>query len=253
VDDADPNRIHSLDDLKRELDLLRRAEGRRLGKHQLSLQDLVKRVKEERAGQEVPRSTLDNYVNGRTLAPHEIYEACLRALGVDAAALAPWADAWDRLDDARRSPSAGDDPEPTTTLATRPTSAPMSRRKHVAVGALAGAAMLAAVAIVVAITRFPGDESTTAFECPGPQKICLWSGEVDDHANRYGPIPPSWSLTDSRIPFAGALAGFNNSNQNQRLWSDIDLQGQCTGLVRVWYAGERFTNHPWAVRCVNHT
>lgn len=98
---ADPDRIHTLADLAREIDVLRRAEGRRAGKRWLSLQDMVRLVRQE-LGREVPRSTLDNYLHGRTLVPLEIYEAVLRALRVDVATFRPWADAWERLDDGKR-------------------------------------------------------------------------------------------------------------------------------------------------------
>ncbi|CCH32166.1 hypothetical protein ABZ816_34615 [Actinosynnema sp. NPDC047251] len=271
VDDADPTRIHALDDLKAEFDLLRRVEGRRLGKHRLSLQDLVKRVKEQRDGREVPRSTLDNYLTGRTLAPHDVYADILRALGIDTGAQGPWADAWDRIDDCRRQPPA--DVPARDTPPDVPPAPGRSRRKRVLIGVLAGAAVLA---LVVAVARFPRDEPTTVGGptgvstmsvnglvagpgdgadalCPGPQKICLWAADPGDPAGRYGPVPPSWSLTDSRIPPADALAGFNNSNQNQKVWSDVDSRGQCAGSHRVWFANERFTNHRWPIRCVNHS
>ncbi|MEV7549505.1 XRE family transcriptional regulator [Amycolatopsis sp. NPDC089917] len=153
MDEADPNRIHTPGDLKQEFDLLRRAAGRPLGKHQLSLQDLVTRVEKER-GSEVPRSTLHSYLSGSTLAPAEIYEAILRALGVGVARMGPWAEAWERLDDARREP-AGDGrggPEPEPEPEPEATAAAPARRKYVAAGALAAAFLLAAVVIIVIVT-----------------------------------------------------------------------------------------------------
>lgn len=129
MDDADPARIHTLSDLKRELDLLRRAEGRQEGKHQLSLDDTVKRLREHR--REVPRSTLGNYLSGRTLAPQSVFDDILRALGVDTAAQGTWADAWERLDDARREPTSTDEQEPAPVAGQEPAPTapvPASRR-----------------------------------------------------------------------------------------------------------------------------
>jgi hypothetical protein len=96
---VNPARIHSLDDLAAAFDVLRRDEGRRLGKDRLSVQDLTRRLS-RCPGDAVPRSTLANYVAGRTLPPPGPYEAILRALGVPATELTTWADAWDRLRDA---------------------------------------------------------------------------------------------------------------------------------------------------------
>lgn len=106
MDQADPDRVGTLEELARELDLLRRAEGRRRGKHRLSLQDLVRSLRQE-LGRELPRSTLDNYVSGRTLPPPDVYEDLLRVLRVDTSALRPWAEAWERLDDLRTRQQRG--------------------------------------------------------------------------------------------------------------------------------------------------
>ncbi|MEU8304326.1 hypothetical protein AB0C84_12270 [Actinomadura sp. NPDC048955] len=107
ADDADPRRIGTPSDLKREFDLLRRTAGHRRGKHRLSLQDLVTLVRQHH-GSEIPRSTLDNYLSGRTLPPPTVYDAILQALDVERAKLRLWGDAWDRLDEARRTPPGND-------------------------------------------------------------------------------------------------------------------------------------------------
>ncbi|QKG23598.1 helix-turn-helix domain-containing protein [Actinomadura verrucosospora] len=101
ADGADPGGIRTPDDLAARFDALRRSQGHRAGKRRLSLQDMVRRVREH-CGREVPRSTLDNYLRGRTLAPPDVYEAILRALNIPDQELRAWADAWDRLDEARR-------------------------------------------------------------------------------------------------------------------------------------------------------
>jgi hypothetical protein len=100
---ADPARVNTLAELKAEFDLLRCQAGRRAGKRKLSLTDLVTLVRREH-GAEVARSTLDNYVSGRTLAPPDVYESLLRAMEVPARDLRVWAQAWDRLDDHARKP-----------------------------------------------------------------------------------------------------------------------------------------------------
>jgi hypothetical protein len=107
---SDPARVRRLDDLKLEVDLLRAEYGRRCGKRALSLNDLMGLVRHE-LRREVPRSTLYSYVSGRTLAPPDVYEALLRAMGVGDAQLRAWNDAWDRLDDLDRR---GAEPEPNT-------------------------------------------------------------------------------------------------------------------------------------------
>jgi len=88
---SDPARVRRLDDLKLEVDLLRAEYGRRCGKRALSLNDLMGLVRHE-LRREVPRSTLYSYVSGRTLAPPDVYEALLRAMGVGDAQLRAWND-----------------------------------------------------------------------------------------------------------------------------------------------------------------
>jgi hypothetical protein len=104
---VDPRTIHTLDDLKSGLDALRVVQGRRIGKDRLSVQDLTRRVCRHH-DREVPRSTLANYLAGRTLPPPGVYESILRALDVPDAHLSAWADAWDRLHDTRTQPPEAD-------------------------------------------------------------------------------------------------------------------------------------------------
>jgi hypothetical protein len=132
---SDPDRVGRLDDLKREFDLLRAERGRRSGKRALSLNDLMGLVRHE-LRREVPRSTLHNYVSGRTLAPPDVYEALLRAMGVGDAQLRGWNDAWDRLDDLDRR---GSEPQPSAQFAMEAVSAfgpgrpgPLRRWKYIA-------------------------------------------------------------------------------------------------------------------------
>lgn len=96
----DPAVVESAEDLVAAFGVLRQIEGRRLGKERLSVQDLARRL--ERCPHDaIPRSTLANYLSGRTLPPPGPYEAILRALGIPEDELRAWADAWDRVRDAR--------------------------------------------------------------------------------------------------------------------------------------------------------
>ncbi|MEC3982167.1 XRE family transcriptional regulator [Amycolatopsis sp. H20-H5] len=153
---ADPGRIRTLDDLRDELELLRRAEGRHLGKDRLSVQDLTRLV-ERHHDREVPRSTLANYLAGRTLPPSNVYEAILRALGVAESSMRGWADAWDRLYDDRARPSdpadpadaVGDVEEPVVQAGpAEPDLAGRRKRTLLAVGVLV--VLVAGVAVAVA-------------------------------------------------------------------------------------------------------
>ncbi|PKW16618.1 helix-turn-helix domain-containing protein [Saccharopolyspora spinosa] len=171
VDDADPARIHTLSDLKRELDLLRRAEGRQEGKHQLSLDDTVKRLREHR--REVPRSTLGNYLSGRTLAPQSVFDDILRALGVDTAAQGTWADAWERLDDARREPTSTDEQEPAPVAGQEPAPTapvPASRRLKwiMTLGTVALLAGGVVTTIIAISTPTPPVNPATPADSPKP-------------------------------------------------------------------------------------
>ncbi|TDD98184.1 helix-turn-helix domain-containing protein [Actinomadura rubrisoli] len=190
VEEPDPSAIRTLADLGGQFDLLRRAQGRRQGKHRLSLQDMVTLVRRHR-GREVPRSTLDNYLRGRTLAPPDVYEAILRVLGVPDAGLRPWADAWDRLDEARHPappgargtpppPSADPPPSlpdpvpslpdpvpsppdpPPDPVPVPPPTAAFSRRKRVVIASVAAAATALAVAYTALSLTPPTPPATSA-------------------------------------------------------------------------------------------
>ncbi|GAB2794076.1 helix-turn-helix domain-containing protein [Amycolatopsis magusensis] len=100
---TEPSGIHSLPDLKEAFDSLRRAQGRHLGKERLSVQDLARRLSRSEDGP-IPRSTLANYLAGRTLPPPGAYESILRALGIPHAELSAWANAWDRVHDHNSGP-----------------------------------------------------------------------------------------------------------------------------------------------------
>lgn len=148
---ADPARIRTLGDLKRELDLLRRMEGRRLGKDRLSVRDLTRSV-ERNHDRQVPRSTLANYLAGRTLPPPNVYEAILRALGVTKPEMRDWADAWDRLYDERNRPAEKPEPEPQESEPD-----PVLRRKRalLAVGVLVVLVAGGTVAVVALTSTAP--------------------------------------------------------------------------------------------------
>lgn len=100
----DPRRVETLADLVRELDLLRRRGARGTGKAKVSLTMLARQV-------DVPRSTVHAYLTGLTLAPSEVLDRIVIALGADAAEQARWADSWFRMaaqvDRARRADGAG--------------------------------------------------------------------------------------------------------------------------------------------------
>ncbi|MFD5091011.1 XRE family transcriptional regulator [Amycolatopsis thailandensis] len=172
MDVADPTAVHTLGDLKREFDRLRRGEGRRQGAGWLSLDALVAPVARHR-GKEVPRSTLDNYLSGRTLAPHDVYEAILKTLGVADDKLGPWGDAWDRIDEAKRAPNTdqtdtvtGKGPGPTPEAAS-PSQDGRRRRLLLILTATCAALVAGVVAVVVTKTVSPPDatEHARAGEC----------------------------------------------------------------------------------------
>lgn len=81
-------------DLLDELNRLRITAARHRGKVRLSLQDL-----EVVSG--VPKSSLANYLTGRTVMPADVLDRLVVALGVDPAQVRPWAEAWERITDAR--------------------------------------------------------------------------------------------------------------------------------------------------------
>jgi len=86
----DPCAVASLSDLARELDLLRCRAARGSRKARVSLGDLAGRV-------DLPRSTAHTYVGGKTLAPIEVLDRIVIALGATAEEQARWSEAWFRV------------------------------------------------------------------------------------------------------------------------------------------------------------
>lgn len=101
----DPSSVWSLAELARELDLLRCRAARGTGKARVSLSELAARVK-------VPRSTVHSYVAGDTLAPIDVLDRMVVALGATQAEQASWGDAWFRvasqLHDQRQQQASGE-------------------------------------------------------------------------------------------------------------------------------------------------
>lgn len=90
VGTPEPRRVHTPADLARELEALRRRAARGTGRSKVSLAELAHRV-------DVPRSTVHTYVTGLTLAPPEVLDRMVIALGADAAEQAEWAESWFRV------------------------------------------------------------------------------------------------------------------------------------------------------------
>ncbi|MEO7262480.1 MAG: helix-turn-helix domain-containing protein [Jatrophihabitantaceae bacterium] len=86
----DPARIVNLDDLARELDLLRSRAARGTRSARVSLEDLAGRVGE-------PRSTIHAYLTGKRLAPSQVLDHMVIALGATRAEQHEWAEAWYRV------------------------------------------------------------------------------------------------------------------------------------------------------------
>jgi hypothetical protein len=87
----DPARVRSLDDLARELGLLRSRAARGTRSARVSLEELAARVGE-------PRSTIHAYISGKRLAPTQILDRIVIALGTTSAEQREWAEAWYRVD-----------------------------------------------------------------------------------------------------------------------------------------------------------
>jgi hypothetical protein len=86
----DPARIVSLEDLARELGLLRFRAARGTRSAKVSLQDLADRVVE-------PKSTIHSYLTGKRLAPAQVLDRMVIALGATSAEQREWAEAWYRV------------------------------------------------------------------------------------------------------------------------------------------------------------
>jgi hypothetical protein len=90
MDGPDPRRVHTLAELSRELELLRARAARGSHKTKISLAELAKRTAE-------PRSTIHSYVTGRYLAPPDVLDRIVHALGATPAELREWGEAWFRV------------------------------------------------------------------------------------------------------------------------------------------------------------
>lgn len=86
----DPARITTLTDLARELGLLRSRAARGTRSARVSLEDLAGRMGE-------PRSTIHAYLTGRRLAPAEVLDRMVIALGASSPEQREWAEAWYRV------------------------------------------------------------------------------------------------------------------------------------------------------------
>ncbi len=102
VSGPDPARVASLEDLARELGLLRARAARGSRSARVSLDELSSRVGE-------PKSTIHSYLVGRRLPPAQLLDRMVIALGSTPAELHEWAEAWYRVgavrDAARRGGS----------------------------------------------------------------------------------------------------------------------------------------------------
>ncbi|MGW4215313.1 helix-turn-helix domain-containing protein [Lentzea sp. NPDC004789] len=98
-----PGRVYELAELARELDLLRARAAAGTRKPKVSLEDLTRLVR-------VPRSTLHRYVTGQTLAPSEVLDRMVIALGASPAEQRNWNEAWYRVRAGERSPATASIP-----------------------------------------------------------------------------------------------------------------------------------------------
>jgi len=100
--DPDPNAVADLAGLAHALDRLRSRAARGTGKSRVSLQDLSRLTG-------LPRSTVHTYVSGKALPAVDVLDRIVLALGVPAAELAAWSEAWFRVsaghDGRRREPA----------------------------------------------------------------------------------------------------------------------------------------------------
>ncbi|TDV52314.1 ATP-binding protein [Actinophytocola oryzae] len=101
MEGPEPRRIQTLAELSLELELLRARAAPGSRKTKVSLAELAKRVGE-------PRSTIHSYVTGRYLAPPEVLDRMVAALGATPAELREWGEAWFRVSadlEVRKHPS----------------------------------------------------------------------------------------------------------------------------------------------------
>jgi transcriptional regulator with XRE-family HTH domain len=86
----DPTRVVDLADLVRELNLLRSRAARGTRSARISLEELASRVGE-------PKSTIHAYLTGKRLAPAQMLDRMVIALGTTPAEQREWAEAWYRV------------------------------------------------------------------------------------------------------------------------------------------------------------
>lgn len=90
VSGPDPQRVHDLVDLARELDLLRARAARGSRRRRIGLDALAARV-------DVPRSTVHAYATGKHLPPADVLDGIVIALGATSAEQRQWSEAWFRV------------------------------------------------------------------------------------------------------------------------------------------------------------
>lgn len=93
----DPQRVHKLDDLVRELGLLSARAAHGSGKPKVSLAELSRRLGLPASS----KSTVHSYVTGKTMVPAEVLDAMVIALGASPEEQRAWADAWYRVSASR--------------------------------------------------------------------------------------------------------------------------------------------------------
>jgi len=88
--EPDPRRIRGQAELARELDLLRVRAAVGTRKSKVSLDELTRLVR-------LPRSTLHSYLTGKTVAPSDVLDRIVIALGASRSEQREWNEAWYRL------------------------------------------------------------------------------------------------------------------------------------------------------------
>jgi hypothetical protein len=181
---ADPGKISSLHELVPQLDILRCEAGHRRGKRKLSLQDLTELIAKHYPGG-VPRTTLHNYVSGRTIAPPAVFEAILRSLDVESADLRAWSDAWDRIDDTNRAARRETD-KPVSGRET-PDQRKRPGRARAGIVIAAAAAAVAAIVIVTVNSLSSSQEPQSAPTSQPRPGECVWELRIPPVVMRDGP------------------------------------------------------------------
>ena len=92
----DPSRVSTLDDLAREVGLLRCRAARGSHSARISLDEVARRVAE-------PKSTIHAYLTGKRLPPAEVLDRIVIALEATRAEQREWAEAWYRVSAAQET------------------------------------------------------------------------------------------------------------------------------------------------------